>query len=356
MNSTNRVLLLVFLVFLTAVFIWENPFRRDAYERTETSVISLFAGFDPYKAARVEITKPGGEEKVVLEKRKTEEQEEWILSSLHGYLANQKRVNDLFATIGRLQSYDLLEDAAENFDEPYQVGPDTGTRVQITNEDGVLVVDFYQGAVVGDFNDPQFRRRQMKFPAYVRKSNEKRIYQVYNFFPVESSSSRWADSTLARFDASKVSRIELEGSKVGDQKIVIVKEGQDWKLLNPKPMPAQKEAVEAMIRSFSSLVFQDLVGKKDDLAAYGLDAPALKVRMKLDDGQEYSLEVGKVMEDRSYYATKGETDSFVYKIHYLSVDTIGKTPEELSQPEKKPEESSDEENSKLGDSDRETPQ
>ncbi len=319
MSRGNWILAFIFVVLLILTVVLENPFGQSVYEESEKASSPLFPSFIADHASKLEIRQGEGEP-TILQKNA---EGQWVVASQHGYKAQEGRVKTLLSKIGTFRNTDLIEDSPSDLDAPYNLGK-KGIEVKIADASGNLLAGFVQGKLEGNPQDPDYQRRASKLPAYLRKLDSKEVYLVQGFSPIVPTAKEWLDTSLARFDANKVSEIHLQG-KLVEGEISLKKEGEEWKLIKPEEAPAKKEVAAAMARSFSSAYFKEFVGPLDDAAKFGLNDPQLKVSMKLENGEELLLQVGRQLDDQSYFATKGEKEPFVFQVHSYTVDALKKT-------------------------------
>lgn len=93
-------------------------------------------------------------------------------------------------------------------------------------------------------------------------------------------------------ERSKVRSLRLE--KAG-KLVALVSRADDkapWKIAEPLPADADESAVNAMVDAALGLKQKSDLGTETDVKPYGLDAPRLRVTLKLDDGKEQGVEVG----------------------------------------------------------------
>ena len=108
----------------------------------------------------------------------------------------------------------------------------------------------------------------------------------------------WMDFTQPRLDASLLDRIEISGDTLWD----ITYTPSGWQMTAPFSYPLSTVRMDALLEKISAIGFESLLGDADkaDLARYGLDAPALTVRLtqaatvitgQTTDGQDVTLPV-----------------------------------------------------------------
>src|SRR6476660_8096234 len=73
---------------------------------------------------------------------------------------------------------------------------------------------------------------------------------------------------------------EIHIKKVTGEVENLVREGGKWRITEPKPLPADQDAVASMVTSLSSLNADKVIEEKtDDLKPYGLSDPTLIIQV-----------------------------------------------------------------------------
>ncbi|MDO8461796.1 MAG: DUF4340 domain-containing protein [Deltaproteobacteria bacterium] len=98
----------------------------------------------------------------------------------------------------------------------------------------------------------------------------------------------------------------------GERKVVIKKDGIDWKLVEPEERAeraADPEQVQWFLRDFASFKARaKLADSVDSLEKYGLDHPSLIVTLKTEKGEVKELRFGaKTPVGGNLYMKEGET-------------------------------------------------
>jgi hypothetical protein len=108
---------------------------------------------------------------------------------------------------------------------------------------------------------------------YAQRGGEKQVFLIPSH--LQSSFDRkpfdLRDKKILAFDRDKVDRLEIAQ---GDQKLELVKAGQDWKITAPVQAQADSSAVETIITRLQSAQMKSLPAEQAaDLKEYGLDKP-----------------------------------------------------------------------------------
>ena len=324
MSRANVLLLTAFLLLLGAVLAVENPFGGDEFARSRRREHLLFPGFDGVRAAKVEIRAKDRE--VVLARAP---EGTWTVPAAFGHGARTESVVDLFDRIRLMRVRQPVSDRPENR-EKYNVGEE-GIDVRVSDEAGKPLAEFVQGKFAGmNPKDPDFERK-FSFAAFVRRADSPEVYLIDHFLPLGTTSTEWLDTALVRFDPTSAVELSVEGSLV-EGKVRLAKEGEVWRIVEPEPGPAKKEAAEAWLQAFAYSVFKDVAGKGGDLAKFGLAEPKLLARAKTLDGREYRVRYGTGAEEGTTYAAKGEDDPYVYVVQGWSVENLKKKLADFREP------------------------
>jgi hypothetical protein len=95
---------------------------------------------------------------------------------------------------------------------------------------------------------------------------------------------------LFDFDKAHVKSLRLE--KGGKLVAALSKDDKGWKIAEPLQVEADDGTVDSLLTTLTALKQKKDLGDDKDKKAYGLDAPALSLLLKLDDGKEQGLLVG----------------------------------------------------------------
>jgi len=110
----------------------------------------------------------------------------------------------------------------------------------------------------------------------------------------------------------------LRVHKAGQQEYVVTRSGNDWKIRGPFEAKALSENVQKMTAELAAPKVEGYTAHEaKDLAQYGLDKPALTIRIKTTlakDDKEHTLLIGKpAKEGGSRYAKRGN-DSAIFTV------------------------------------------
>jgi Domain of unknown function (DUF4340) len=105
--------------------------------------------------------------------------------------------------------------------------------------------------------------------------------------------------------------------------------GESWRVTQPVDAPADPVALAFFVQSMHSVSALNTLASPEAPAGYGLDAPSRVVTCQVDNGNSYTLAVGKASFDGSGYYAQRRGDSRVYVISRIPVEEFDK---ELAEP------------------------
>src|SRR3954453_1223917 len=123
---------------------------------------------------------------------------------------------------------------------------------------------------------------------------------------------------------------EIRIQKVSGETERLSRASGKWRLVEPKDMAADQDAVSSMVNALSSLNADRVVeDKADDLKNYGLADPTLKVQVKRKDGKTDELLVGDDAPTGSGSYAKLPNDPRVFMIATFTKSSLDKRPDDL---------------------------
>jgi hypothetical protein len=100
-----------------------------------------------------------------------------------------------------------------------------------------------------------------------------------------------ASPAILKLDQNSITQVELK--KKDAPAIELSKTGSDWKITEPKTLPADQTAVSSMLSTLSSLDSDRLIeAKSSNLHRYGLEHPSLEVDLTDKDNKTQHLLLG----------------------------------------------------------------
>src|SRR5215469_8553050 len=100
-----------------------------------------------------------------------------------------------------------------------------------------------------------------------------------------------AAPSILKLDENSITKLELK--KKDASPILLTKSGSDWKITEPKPLPADQATVSSLLSTVSSLDSERLVDdKSSNLERYGLAAPGFELSVTEKDNKTQRLLLG----------------------------------------------------------------
>jgi hypothetical protein len=138
-----------------------------------------------------------------------------------------------------------------------------------------------------------------------------------------------APPTILKLDEASVTRLEIKKTESAPILLAKVASGE-WRITEPKPLGADQSSVSSMLSTLSSLDSQRLVDEKaGDLKPYGLDQPAVEVRITTKDNKSQKLLIGDDTPTGGAAFAKLSADSRVFTIASFSKTSVDKTLNDL---------------------------
>ena len=124
---------------------------------------------------------------------------------------------------------------------------------------------------------------------------------------------------------------QIRMQKAGGGATVVVKGADNvWKITEPKPLAADKDAVSSLVSTLSSLSSDRLIEEKAaDLAPYGLNAPGLEVTVGVKGGKSHKLMVGDDTPTGGGVFVRLDGDPRVFTVSSYVKTSLDKTSKDL---------------------------
>jgi hypothetical protein len=127
---------------------------------------------------------------------------------------------------------------------------------------------------------------------------------------VDKSRFDLRDKSVLDVASADVKSLEL---KTPTGQFQLAKQGDDWQLQQPKPLPTDSNEVSSIVSQLASTRMAEIVeDDAKDLKLYGLDNPAISAKLRTEKGDEQILILGK--KDGEQYYGKINTKSAVFKV------------------------------------------
>ena len=135
---------------------------------------------------------------------------------------------------------------------------------------------------------------------YAKLPDSKRVFLVSSFLDSTFNKSTFdlRDKSVLKIDREKVDAVEATAD---GHSIRFEKKNGEWQITQPTTVPAEFSAVDGLISRVSSVQMKSIVPDPTDLKKYGLDKPAITVKLTSGSAQA-SLAIGSPADTGSVYA------------------------------------------------------
>lgn len=145
-----------------------------------------------------------------------------------------------------------------------------------------------------------------------------------------ASGKKAADTTTKILTIPDDQFQQIQIKKVTGEVETLVRENGKWRLTEPKPLPADQDAVSSMVTSLGALNADRIVDDKpDDLKQYGLADPTLNITIKRKDGKTDEVKIGDDLPTGSGAYAMKPGDPRVFAIASFTKSGLDKRPEDL---------------------------
>jgi hypothetical protein len=143
---------------------------------------------------------------------------------------------------------------------------------------------------------------------YVKLALEESVYSVskFVFLQIPESVNDIRVRKIVKLDTDKIRELEI---KRGDNRIWILKEGNNWKLEGEKDKKVNESKVSELISEIKGLEVEKFVNDNpSDLVSYGLDKPEIQLTISESDKNMVKILFGR-KEDKKVYAKLADVNS-----------------------------------------------
>jgi len=280
--------------------------ERPAYAYRSRKVLDLAA--DDVKRLDVQRAKDG----FVVAKEKGE----WRLEAPVKAGAEKTKVQPLVREVSEIEAVEFVADkpGKEELEKLYGLATPAAT-IEITLDDAKKAKRILK---IGNKRPdrPDYFARLDEGPVFVLKNEKAEILLrdslAYRALPV------W---DLKGDDIASLGIERKEGA------YRLVRDGEKWKIAGAIDAPASKQAQSFALQIAGLRADRYVEHAAKDLAKYGLDAPHLKVKVKLQekDSKERALLIGKTVDKEDGRYAKLDSDGGVFVLEGKAVDNLERT-------------------------------
>lgn len=300
---------LVLLVVAAALggFLYYDSKREPAGPSTQDRV---FAGLEADTIEQVTVTSAAGEQTTVQKQGAA-----WQLTAPAAVPADAAELSGLTSSLASLEVQRVVDEQATDFKQ-YGLDP-AKLRVAFTSaaKDHTLLL--------GD-------KTPTGGDMYARLPDTPRVFLVSSYLEATFNKSTFdlRDKTVLKIDREQVEQVEVRS---GDKTITFAKQGAEWRITTPFQARADFGAVEGIVGRLNTSPMKSIeaadVKSPADLAKYGLDKPAVTVRV-ISGSSEAGLAIGKTAGEGTVYA-RDLSRPLVFTIESALADELKKPADEF---------------------------
>jgi len=287
----------IVLAVVGGVLYWSNRKQKaEAAKPSTTSTSPTILSISEDQIKEVTLKKAGAE---TTDLRKGDDGK-WSIVEPKPQRADQDSVKSLVSTLSSLNADKTVEDKASDL-SPYGLTNPT-LDVTVVKKDG-KTTDLLVGDDVPTGSG-----------AYVKLANDPHVYTVYTYVKtgLNKTPDDLRDKRLLTFDQDKLTRVDLLAN---NESIEFGKNNQnDWQILKPKPLRADGQQVDDLIRKLKDAKMDSSISPEDAKKAAASFASGTKVgdATVADANGTQTLEVRKD-KDKNYYAKSTAVEG-IYKV------------------------------------------
>ncbi|MCX8038661.1 MAG: DUF4340 domain-containing protein [Candidatus Sumerlaeia bacterium] len=312
MNKQTIIMLAIAAVLVTALLLFENPFKEAERKPHPDEQVELFVVPDEADCARIELRGMGTSTTLV------RKDHQWFTKE--GYRADGDRVQQILNILKEAGPPDLVSISPDAFIN-FKVDQIQGISVRIYDRQNARKVDLIVGEMERDF-----------FHTPVRKPESNNVYLIRGMLRMVLQQSDWRDRNIFRIDLASVRRVAVHRA---DESYALAREseGAPWHLVRPTSVPLSAEKVQPWLQQICMLYAQDLEppATTDTLTSYGLTASSTYLSLGLDDGTTKTLIFGTANARKEYYVKRAD-DPQVFRLAEFYFTNLLKKSDELKAP------------------------
>lgn len=301
-----RLLIAAFILLGLAGALWYSEKHPPKPKEPETKTEKVIA-VEQDKIQRVQVAHPAGGDTITLQKG---DDGKWRITEPKQYKADESSVNSMVSNLASLNADQVV--AEKNTDwtsyglEPGKLKIDVslkdGKQYKLTLGDDAPTSSGIYARLDGD-------QRLFTIASYVKSSLDKPVADL-------------RDKRVLPFDSDKVSRVTVTTE---DHTLEFGKAGSTWQIVKPKPMRADNNAVDDLVRSVRDANFDSVLDESDKPPAkYSLSSPYATFEA-VDPAGAHRLVIGKEGKEKdvTYYAKSSDMPG-IFKISSSVADGLSK--------------------------------
>jgi hypothetical protein len=293
MKLRGLIIAIVVLAALTGALYWSNR-QKPADAAASADAPPKILTLKQEDISKIDIKKKGADELVLAK----DGSGKWQITSPQPLSVEQSAVSPMLSSLSTLTSERLVEDKASDLGQ-YGLS-DPALVANITEKNNQT-----HALLLGD-------QTPAGGAVYAKLDGDPRVFMIasYNKGNIDKSVNDLRDKRLLTVDGDKISKVELIAKK---DDIEFGRNKDAWQIVKPKPLRADGQQVEELVRSLTD-ARMDLSGPDQDAkkraAAFAAATPVATAKVTAESGTQ-ELQVRKNKDD--YYAKSSVVEG-VYKV------------------------------------------
>lgn len=277
MSWKKTIVVLAIFVIAVGYYLWDQG-RIERREKADQLASQLIR---PDRQELAEITIHRGEEQIVLRKG---EQGQWMLDEPIRYRASREVIANILDELESAEKTSSFKVDQAQLEQYALADPELVVHVKAPGQDYARSIELGTTTPAGE-------------EAYGRVPGQSEVFTVRKQLKSSLDKEVWAirDKHLLPVDVTQATSLTLT---LGDNTLKLEKEGPDWRIIEPRPLPADNMAVADFLGHWNDAEakdFIDLQTDEPDETPYGLAPPTWSgtVYVENDDrAASYTLRIG----------------------------------------------------------------
>jgi hypothetical protein len=307
MNPRNTLILALVVAALGAFLYFYEIRGQEERAEAEAAAKHLFQDVSAEEIGAVFLIASGGEQ-VRLERS----EEGWRIVEPVRFPADAIRADSLASSLASLSSEAVFEEP-ESLEE-YGIGTDPSVRFSVGEKEHLLYI--------GD-------KTPVGGNTYLKTGAGAQVYAVktYHASALTRSLEELRESKVLDFDREAIDRIEAKWPGNG---VVLERDEEGWRLLEPLETPADPGAVDDLLSDLKFLRADGFIDEAPPDAEVGLDAPAFEVALVAEPSAageaptRTRLAIGATS-DGTHRAMRGSVEGALYQLAAERIEDFPRT-------------------------------
>ncbi len=302
--NTLWLILILIGLFLYLAFV-ESPEaeRKDAEETRSKQVLH----FKVEEVKAFDLIKPSGTIKI----QRNPENSLWDITRPQALRGEDGVINQLLLTLEEARISQVVDEEPKDLAEFGLKNPSLQIALRLKSGESKTLL-------VGDTSP-------IGHDTYIKLADKKRV--ALSFLDknlLNSSLNDLRSRNLLDFATRDVTAVDL---KLNKQFQRFVKEGEHWKLTAPVNVQGDDDEIFNFLDSVRTERIEDFISEAPkDLDSIGLKSPHILLNIQADKAkQSWTLKIGKLRDQQSYYAQRGKPENII-SVSKILVQTLSKHP------------------------------